>query len=384
MVVLLAGAGLFDACRGAAPPRSDDSQAPLTADAPAHTRQATVKTFSAAELSPLVPPNRDFTLAVPPGWNFANNAAENPIYVAPSGQTLPNVQILALIPVSALKAGPTGLAGVGYRCGQLAVVQGMGQFYTCYKQALVALEGRQWSAQESVEILRAHLRQAGVTTSDLRTYPLGPDKLVATGTFRGRETAEGVAFLQMLYVPDSTLVAYASALGIADRPPPLWISYANIALCETPPGQLAEFMPLCRAILSSFKPGPTWLVAYIREQFQQEAEARQLIMQAGQQSLASARQTTQMIASTGEAVRNLQYQTFATIMREQLHSDKQWIDAFGGSVTLTDPASGKLYTVQTNWQTFDHYCLVPGGASVVVGNGALPPSNCGTRLKPID
>ena len=78
----------------------------------------------------------------------------------------------------------------------------------------------------------------------------------------------------------------------------------------------------------------------------------------------------------------MQYDSFMQNMDTNTSVTAGWMNALSGSATLENPSTGNYYTVNTSWQSYQHYCVGSGGVTAFNGSGS-----CGvyqTALTPVD
>ena len=332
----------------------------------------------AVRLQPLQSPNNDFALAAPQGWGFVQGKAENPIAVAPQGSaSRPAVEIWALLSISrAVRKSLGGTEACVQQAKTTNILSPFGSLDACYATDLIKAEGQKWSAADAVRILENYQSQSsGVSFSSVQVQSISSTEAVV----RLHSSENGVSesdldFLQMVYVPDQTLYydqQYGVSGGVAPRP--LWKSYAFLGMCMTAQGQLTPFVATCKAILSSFHPAANWLQSYLRQMESQWRSEDSTIVNGAEASLAIAKSTEQLIASTGQQVQQMQYDSFMQNMKTSASITQGWMNALTGTTVLQNPSTGDYIAVSTGFQTYQGYCA---GAYGVQGltNGL---SSCG-------
>ncbi len=318
----------------------------------------------AKPLRVLTAPQGDFTIAVPPGWSFMAGMSENPIKVAPLGQTEPQIYIIAppLLNIDRLASH----ADEGYQqCLRMAAAgYNITSCVLAVLNATSQAELRKWTAYEAGQIIASALTRQGLSNHVAFTA-ISPSKAVAKGRIaRGRLSVDEFVRINLLYVPDPSELTFLARPG--------WVAYAFLFGCEARSGELnPEYLSACEAVLASFRPGPHWLVGQILQQAREYRQMANTIVSGAQRDLAIEQRTTQTIAETGRAVSEMQFNRFMENFSGSLDLTEREMRALNGTVDLTNPQTGQVfYQVDNNFRNDHYFCQTAQGllASDVPGD----------------
>lgn len=174
----------------------------------------------------LAAPENDFTIGVPSGWGFSPGMAENPIKLAPSGQTEPEVYIIAplLLNIDRLASD----ADQRYRqcLGMAAAGCNITNCVLAATRDTTQAEMHKWTARQAVEIIENWLARQGWGVAGGRIFPLGDSKIVVRGQIaHGSVALNQFTRIALLYVPDLS--------GGYSAGRPMWVTYGFLYGCET-------------------------------------------------------------------------------------------------------------------------------------------------------
>jgi hypothetical protein len=324
---------------------------------------------------PLASPYGEFTMLVPEGWTFVPGAEENPVIVAPRGRLTPSLAIAVLnasaplqLQMIQLFMNPTpdlnrcfvqaGLSG-NYAC--------LGPYYERFEPRL--------SADAASRILLAAWQQQGARLLDVRIQPLRIDRAVAVARIGRRGTVlEEAGLVQTIPLPDLSLRGLPGLESVR-----AYITYAVVAGCEAPAGQMAQVLPLCHASLLSFH-NLRWPVRWVLQQLQENERTLSQITQGALNTLEMSRRRTQMIAEFGSTMRAMQYDTYMQVVSQNYLAGEKAIAALGGQTVLRHPSSGELYMAPADYR---YYCLSSSGTVWYTNDDLAFRSRCSAPLRPL-
>jgi len=192
---------------------------------------------------------------------------------------------------------------------------------------VMSIHTTRWSTSNGLDLMTAYLRRNGQPVQLVsKSIVSGGQSMEATL----RSVTRGVPkdsriIVSMAYSPSPSytpIVAMAHQRCPDIRVIPAWESFAFVTSCSAPAGTLANWEPVCTAIIASFHPRGNWLVAYA-QQFAAQMKA----------SAAQVNQITASIRRVGE----MQLQSQLDWMASNWATGLRTADALGGNVRLSDP-----------------------------------------------
>src|SRR5579885_413611 len=149
--------------------------------------------------------------------------------------------------------------------------------------------------------------------------------------------------------------------------PGMVTSLAWIAGCSAPAGEAETFYDTCAGIIHSTRPTPGWATRFataLVTQYQQEAQA---LISMGRAVIQNSFYRSQMITAAGQAVQQMQMDTFFRRQAQIVHDADHWSAALRGEDIVRDPRTGMLYPVPHGYQQYcgDDNLLNP---TIIAGN----------------
>jgi len=313
-----------------------------------------VRVIPGVPLTPTQAPGGDFSVAVPAGWIISGSAQADSFTIAPVGKMQPSVTFTII-----------GVSDLRYAAQIKSCTRSFHPFgdilTTCVIPAVrMQLQDSSfpWTPQQAAQAILQRLQQTGrvsfgpprfTTESATKIYY----KVSSTGI---SGPLENWGTITVFHLPNQILG------------PGMVTSLAWIAGCSAPAGEAETFYDTCAGIIHSTRPAPGWATRFataLVTQYQQEAQA---LISMGRAVIQNSFYRSQMITAAGQAVQQMQMDTFFRRQAQIVHDADHWSAALRGEDIVRDPRTGMLYPVPHGYQQYcgDDNLLNP---TIIAGNG---------------
>lgn len=307
----------------------------------------------------IVQPVPGVSLALPPGW-VVHPIGPTAFSASPPGAQEPSIYFLPAVRVSDLRYNAIlQQANRAFALNPLGAPSVMNAVRAAV-QAQLADSSYRWSPAQALSALMQAFSPPGsgvhFGAPEIRASAR-PDTI----DYRLRMEKPNGAFadwgsLTMTYLDNPLLAQSFRRPGVT--------SLAFVSGCEAPAEEAETFEATCAQALASLHMAPQWypnLAAQVMQAYQQEYNT---LLGMGQNAAANAALRNAMISSFGARIQQMQYQTYETMRRANLHNAENWIATLGNQVNMQDPNTGKVYTVPAGASS---YCLDDTGQAVLYG-----------------
>jgi hypothetical protein len=223
----------------------------------------------------------------------------------------------------------------------------------------LADSSRQWTTQQSVELILQRLQQAG---------------LQAFGQPKIEPASNSKAFYE---VPSRSPMGQFETWGsitLYNLPNPalgrgMVTTLALIAGCSAPSRQVETFRHVCAGALRSFRATPEWssrIASAIADGYSQEA---QILLRIGQNVVQGFAAREQMINSAGQAMQKMQYDSFEARQAALMNYGQSEIATLAEEDLVRDPNTGGLVPVPLGYSS---HCVDSTGSKMLSGNNLAP------------
>jgi hypothetical protein len=268
----------------------------------------------------------DFVLGLPQGWSMTASPGGDVIQMRSRGTEQPSVYVM-VTSVSDLRFEASLDA-----CSKHPVNLSYDIFSQCTVPSVRTQlndSSQEWGPQTAFPLILQRLHGGAAQFGNPMLTPTSAAQAFyrVTATSRiGR--LENWGIITMVYVPNPMLG------------PGKVTSLAMIFGCTAPSDQANGFRPTCSSVIDSFRADPNWfnrLAQGIESIYDRE---QQILIRMGKPMVEGAQTRQLMIASFGQSMQQMQYETFETIQAANYKTMQNEIAVLGGRVLMRDPDGG--------------------------------------------
>ncbi len=99
-------------------------------------------------------------------------------------------------------------------------------------------------------------------------------------------------------------------------------------------------------------PTPDWVSRFSEALVATYVQEANILVQMGETAAVGFAARQQMISAAGEAVRQMQLETFEQRQAAMVHDTRHWVAALAGEELVRDPDTGKVYAVPCGYRTY--------------------------------
>jgi hypothetical protein len=268
----------------------------------------------------------DFMLGLPQGWSVTASPGGDVIQMRSSGTEQPSVYVM-VASVSDLRFEANLTA-----CSKHPVNLSYDIFSQCTVPSVRTQlndSSQPWSTQTAFPLILQRLSAGGAQFGNPMLTPTSASQAFYRVTATSRNgRVENWGIITMVYVPNPMLG------------PGKVTSLAMIFGCTAPSDETDGFRATCSSVIDSFRANPNWFTRLAQGIESIYDHEQQILIRMGKPMVQGAQTREQMIASFGQSMQQMQYETFETIQAASYKSMQNGIAALGGRVLMRNPDGG--------------------------------------------